>query len=230
MGLAQRLSTYNRTRKWSEFLSLVEPRAGMRVLDVGYTEKEYQAADNFLEKHYPYPEDITALGVDEPVLFQRRYPKVRALRYGGGKFPFEDKSFDIAWSNAVIEHVGDAKAQTLFLAEIVRVSKFAFVTTPNRGFPIEVHTRLPFLHWLPKPVFDRILVAIGKDWAAGNYMHLLNERDFRKRLADVGVADYRFLRNRLAGFTIDFVAAVGAPEATVPAERNTRVEQVATAR
>jgi hypothetical protein len=79
-------------------------------------------------------------------------------------------------------------------------------------------------------VFDRILVAIGKDWAAGDYMHLLNERDFRKRLADVGVADYRFLRNRLAGFTIDFVAAVGAPEATVPAERNTRVEQVATAR
>ena len=227
MGIAQRVSNYNRSRKWTQFLSLVEPRPGLKVLDIGYTEKEHQDADNFLEKHYPYPEDITALGVDEPVEFRQRYPKVRAVRYDGRKFPFEDKSFDIAWSNAVIEHVGDAKAQTLFLAEVVRVSKFAFVTTPNRYFPMEVHTRLPFVHWLPKPVFDRILVALGKDWAAGAYMDLLGERDFRKRLADVGVADYRFVKNRLAGLTMDFVAVIGSLDPAPAAPKAAAAARVA---
>lgn len=210
MGLAHRVSNFNRTRKWSQFLSIVEPRPGLRVLDIGYTEREHQDADNFLEKHYPYPEDITALGVDEPIEFRQRYPKVKAVRYDGRRFPFEDKSFDIAWSNAVIEHVGGANEQAFFLSEVVRVSKFAFVTTPNRYFPMEVHTRLPLVHWLPKPVFDRILVALGKDWAAGAYMDLLSERDFRRRLSDVGVRDYRFIKNRLAGLTMDFVAVIGS--------------------
>jgi SAM-dependent methyltransferase len=219
MDIAQRVSTYNRERKWAQFLALIEPKPGLRILDVGYTEKEHQTADNYLEKHYPYPGDITALGVDEPVEFSKRYPKVRAIKYDGTNFPFEDKSFDITWSNAVIEHVGDAAAQTKFLSEIVRVSQLAFVTTPNRYFPLEVHTRLPFLHWLPKPVFDRILVAMNKGWAAGEYMDLLGENDFRKRLADVGVTDYRFLKNRLAGVTMDFVAIIGSSQA-VPERSN----------
>jgi len=211
MGIAQRVSNYNRERKWAQFLALVEPRPGLRVLDVGFTEKEHQEADNFFEKHYPFPSNITALGVDEPVEFSKRYPEVQAVKYDGRKFPFEDKSFDIAWSNAVIEHVGNAAAQTMFLAEIVRVSRFAFVTTPNRYFPLEVHTRLPLLHWLPKPVFDKILVALKMDWAAGDYMDLLGEHDFKKRLADVGVANYRFVKNRLVGIPMDFVAIIGSP-------------------
>lgn len=223
MGIAQRISAFNRSRKWEQFLSMVELQAGLKVLDVGYTEKEDQDADNFLEKHYPYPEDITALGVDEPTEFRKRYPRVRAIRYDGRKFPFEDKSFDIAWSNAVIEHVGDAQAQKLFLAEIVRVSRFAFVTTPNRFFPIEVHTRLPFVHWLPKPLFDRVLIALGKEWAAGAYMDLLSEGDFRRQLAEVGADDCRFVKNRLAGFTLDFVAAIGSLESKSTSSNATRL-------
>ncbi len=38
----------------------------------------------------------------------------------------------------------------MLLAECCRVAhRAAFVTTPNRWFPIEVHTRIPFVHWLP---------------------------------------------------------------------------------
>ena len=35
------------------------------------------------------------------------------------------------------------------------------LTTPDRWFPIEFHTQLPFMHWLPKPIFRSMLVNRG---------------------------------------------------------------------
>ena len=132
MSIAHLISGFNRRRKWQRFLETMNVSPSALVLDAGFSDTEYSPNDNFLEKHYPYPERITALGIEEPVQFRRRYPKVTAVRYDGGRFPFADDAFDIGWSNAVIEHVGDRDAQLLFLSEIVRVSKRAFITTPNR--------------------------------------------------------------------------------------------------
>ena len=45
-----------------------------------------------------------------------------------------------------------------------------FVTTPNRWFPLEVHTLLPFVHWLPGRArarrvipFDDVLDPLGPE-------------------------------------------------------------------
>jgi hypothetical protein len=71
--------------------------------------------------------------------------------YGDGcKLPFADQSFDIAFSNSVIEHVGDADAQKRFAEEIRRSAKGYWVQTPNRYFPIEPHLLTPFVHLLPR--------------------------------------------------------------------------------
>ena len=40
-----------------------------------------------------------------------------------------------------------------------------FLTTPNRAFPLEVHTRLPFVHWLPDSLSHRVYDALGKSFA-----------------------------------------------------------------
>ncbi|MEX0749719.1 MAG: class I SAM-dependent methyltransferase, partial [Dehalococcoidia bacterium] len=153
-SFAYRISGFNRRRKWEIFLRDFAPQPADRVLDVGFSDNEYSATDNFLEKHYPYRAQITALGIDAPSLFPARYPDVKVVQYEGREFPLADNAFDVAWSNAVIEHVGQhegrREAQILFLREIARVSTSAFVTTPNKWFPIEVHTRTPLLHWLPK--------------------------------------------------------------------------------
>lgn len=204
MSMANNISAYNRKRKWELFMRLVAPTENMRILDVGFSDNEYSSADNYLEKHYPYPEKITALGVVAPVKFRERYPRVMAVQYDGNVFPFESKSFDVCWSNAVIEHVGDRDRQLFFLKEIQRVAGRAFITTPNRYFPVEVHTRLPFLHYLPKNWFDRCLHFLGKAWAAGNYMHLLSHSDLNRLLGKAGIPEYSIVRNRLAGFTMDF--------------------------
>ena len=47
--------------------------------------------------------------------------------------------------------------------ELCRVAHRVFVTTPNSRFPLEVHTLVPFAHWLPRGARDRILRARGFD-------------------------------------------------------------------
>ncbi len=205
MSLAYKISAYNRKRKWSIFLKEMAPTPEMSVLDVGYTEEEYSNNENFIEKHYPYPKMLTALGIDIPIKFKTRYPEIRALHYDGGLFPFEDKIFDVLWSNAVIEHVGNYNKQLLFIKEIKRVSLKAFITTPNRFFPIEVHTLTPLLHYLPKNIFDKYLSLIGKKWAASKYMNLLSHTDIITLLTEAGITEYKIINNRLGGLTIDFV-------------------------
>jgi ubiquinone/menaquinone biosynthesis C-methylase UbiE len=205
MSLAYWLSGRNRRKKWKIFMKKIKPKADMSVLDIGYTDREYSRYDNFLEKNYPYTRKITALGVEEPLEFSDNYPEVRVVKYPGSRFPFSDKQFDIAWSNATIEHVGGFERQLEFLKEINRVAKKAFITTPNRNFPIEVHTRTPLLHFLPKDFFDKYLKFTGQEWAAGDYMNLLSLGDIKRLLKMAGIKKYKIIKNRLGFLTLDFV-------------------------
>jgi SAM-dependent methyltransferase len=205
MSIANHVSGFNRQRKWDLFLQEFPPYSNRRILDVGFSDREYSPSDNFIEKYYPFPEMLTALGVEEPDRFAARYPKVKAIQYAGDVFPFSDKQFDICWSNAVLEHVGGFVKQLGFIKEVKRVSHRAFITTPNRYFPIEPHTRTPILHYLPKNYFETYLKLIGKKWATGEYMHLLGLKEIYELLKAADIQKYKIVRNKLFGFTLDFV-------------------------
>jgi hypothetical protein len=208
MSIAYKISEYNRRRKYQEFLKFLNPQPETTILDVGFTEEEYSTSDNFLEKNYPYPEKITALGLTEASQFSRRYPKIKTLTYNGKKFPFNDQQFDIVWSNAVLEHVGSYADQIFFLKEIKRVGQQAFITTPNRNFPVEIHTRTPLLHFLPKKIFDFYLRLIRKSWATGPYMNLLTIKKLKELLKEAGINDYQLIKNCWGGFILDLVAVI----------------------
>ncbi len=77
----------------------------------------------------------------------------------------------------MIEHVGPRERQALFVSEAIRVARRVFVTTPNRWFPIEVHTRLPVVHWLPDAVAHRAYDLAGKGYGKDNL--LLGPADLR---------------------------------------------------
>ena len=64
--------------------------------------------------------------------------------------PFPDKSFDLAFSNSAIEHVGSEENQFKFASEMMRVGKRIYCQTPSRLFPIDPHLSAFFLHWLPE--------------------------------------------------------------------------------
>lgn len=204
--LAYRVSGGSRERKWNQFLTLIGPRSEETIVDIGVNTTEYSEGDNFLEKHYPYPERITAVGLgDDFTAFSAKYPSVKTLSADGCALPFSDGQFDVSYSNAVIEHVGSHEDQRRFLSEMRRVAKRGYLTTPNRHFPIEVHTRVPLLHLLlPRPLFDAVLRAIGKGWAADDYMHLLSEKELRSLLAEAGIEEYTLVKNRFFGFPMTF--------------------------
>lgn len=203
--LINKISDQNRERKYAFFIKQFAPDSYSTILDVGASEREYRPTANYLEKRYPYPENITVLGVDRYQEFCKRYPKIKTVSYDGRVFPFKDKSFDICWCNAVIEHVGDRSQQERFLREIARVSKRAFITTPNKNFIYEPHTKTILLQFLPKKIFNRIVVRLGKPWAQGDYMNLLNERDMVGLLGKSDIKNYKLIKNKLMGFAIDFM-------------------------
>jgi SAM-dependent methyltransferase len=183
--LADAISLRSRRRKLALFLELMQPTAATTVLDIGVDEVSHGEAGgqsgctthNFLEERYPWPQQLTALGLHDGARFRERHPAIRYVQGDACALPFADGEFDIVHSNAVIEHVGGRERQRAFVDEAVRVGRRVFVTTPNRWFPVEVHTRLPLVHWLPEPAAHRVYDAVRMPWAAHN--HLLGPADLR---------------------------------------------------
>jgi hypothetical protein len=157
---ASRVSMRSRKRKLQLFLELFEPGPETTVVDVGVTDAPFGggSTDNFFEARYPWPEQITGVGHTELDRFASAFPTVRAVRADGRDLPFADGAFDLGFSNAVVEHVGGGReGQRRFVHELCRVARRVFVTTPNRFFPLEVHTLLPFVHWLPAGARERLI-------------------------------------------------------------------------
>lgn len=194
----------SRERKLREFLAFIGSNKNINILDVGAADEEYSPYDNYLEKHYPCPENITALSIYSLEMFKKRYPEVNTVTYQGGRFPFGDKEFDAVYSNAVIEHVGDYASQKKFLEETIRSGKKVYLTTPNKYFLVEPHTNVLLLHWLPKRLFDAYLKVIKKSWATGDYMNLLSYRNLEKMKNDIQARKFEIKRHKLLGLTLHF--------------------------
>jgi SAM-dependent methyltransferase len=194
--LADRVSLRSRERKLGLFLETMQPTAATSVLDTGVDDAGFGAGDgcatlNLFEERYPWPERITAVGITPGERFRAHYPAIRYLQADACALPFGDGEFDVYFSNAVIEHVGPRERQQSFADEALRVARRVFVTTPNRWFPLEVHTRLPLVHWLPEPAAHRAYDLARKPWAKQN--HLLGPGDLerlfrgRARIVNLGM-------------------------------------------
>ena len=173
------VSLRSRRRKLRLFLDELQPTPETTVLDVGADELAFGEGDgcrtlNFFEELYPWPERVTALGLEDGASFRTRYPHIPYVQGDACALPFTDGEFDIVFSNAVIEHVGGKERQQKLVSEALRVGRSVFLTTPNRLFPLEVHTRLPFVHWLPQGVAEAIYARLGK--TQGEDLHLLSRR------------------------------------------------------
>jgi hypothetical protein len=162
--VASRVSMRSRERKLRLFLEALDPGPETTIVDVGVTDAPFGdgSADNFFEALYPWPERITAVGITDLDRFRAAFPGISAVRADGRELPFADGTFDLAFSNAVVEHVGGGReGQRRFVHELCRVARNVFVTTPNSRFPLEVHSLVPFAHWLPRGLRDPILRARG---------------------------------------------------------------------
>src|SRR6516225_10086148 len=201
-SIPARLAAYQRRRMFKRFDQIFRTGSQQTIVDVGVTSNETYALDNFLEVLYPNKEQITAVGLEDGSHLERKYPGLRFVRVQSGPLPFGDNQFDVAHSSAVIEHVGSRKNQADFLRELWRVSrKGIFVTTPNRWFPIEFHTTLPLVHWLPPGVHRPIFKALGRDFFADEQnLHLLSPSTLAQTARAAGIEWFRIESVSLAAW------------------------------
>ena len=135
-----------RGKRHERFLREVQPKRSDRVLDIG----GYAA----FWKNWPsFAAEIDCLNLHAQDYAHEGDPQpVRILVGDGCQLSFPDRSYDIAFSNSVIEHVGSWQRQQAFAAEIRRVGKCLWVQTPAYECPVEPHFLAPFVHFVPKSI------------------------------------------------------------------------------
>jgi ubiquinone/menaquinone biosynthesis C-methylase UbiE len=176
------MSRRSRTKKFELLDRVFRARPEDRVLDVGASGEVFLQYS--LEDVYPYPARIVAGGYEahEVVAARRHYPQPQYVQFDGCALPFADQSFDLVFSNAVIEHILGPGRQERFAREILRVGKSWFVTTPNYWYPFETHHHLPFFQFLPRPVQMQYNRVAGTHIPKGTVQELglLSARQLRR--------------------------------------------------
>lgn len=186
-------------RRADLFMELMDPRPGMRILDLGSG-----WGDPFLARiARRVPVEVTLADLTEG-------PREDAERLGfravileeGEPLPFAEGEFDIVVSNSVIEHVTLPKEECLtlrlsqaawrrralasqraFAAEIQRVGHRYFVQTPHKHFPLDLHMWLPGTNWLPHPLLQRLVPIADRWWIKESGVpdwNLLGAEDMRE--------------------------------------------------
>lgn len=203
-GMLLKIGYAARCKMFARFMKLANPTATDVVLDVGVTPNNLPLGNNFFEKMYPYTQNITMCTVEDASNLEIEFPGAHFVRnISGEALPFADKQFDIVFCSAVIEHVGNRQQQQIFLSELIRVGKKLFLTTPNKNFPVELHTCLPFVHWLPQKMHQKILSALGmKFYANTNNLNLLSTQQLRRFIPPPEVEVYY---HRLFGFASNII-------------------------
>ena len=179
ISLASKVSMLFRRKMFAKFMAKTMPDREQKILDIGVTSDARFQESNYFEKLYPYKDKIICVGTEDGSYLETTYPGLKFIRiYPHEPLPFDDNEFDVAFSNAVIEHVGSRESQRAFILEMLRVSRIFFLTTPNRWFPVEFHTALPFLHFLPNKVYRKLLTILGETyWSKEENLNLLSRKE-----------------------------------------------------
>lgn len=170
-----------RRKVFRQFWRIMQPTPQMRVADFGVSGHRDHPAHYFFESLYPWKDKVTAIGqaAEDASWFPDVFPGLTFLEADLRQIPVPDGYFDIGICNAVVEHAGVYEQQVALVREVCRVAKKVMFTTPNKDFPVEVHTFLPFAHWLPDGKFYSVLKAIGQhELASVEQLNPLDEKTF----------------------------------------------------
>ena len=203
--------------KRSEINKLIEKKLDYQkyksLLDVGTTpslaDHENQILNYFYKKI-----NISCLSNLDLLELKTLYPEILIHLGDARKMLFENNKFDVVISSATIEHVGSFENQLKFVSECYRVSKYkTFIATPNRYYPIEFHTKIPFLHYLPKLYHRKILRLLGENFLSlEENLNLLSEKDFLEICKMLKIQNFRIEKIKLFGLTSNYILIIDKKE------------------
>ena len=137
-----------RQKRMMRFMRTFTFSAETKILDIGGTPYNWHLVN--------CPAQITLLNLNIPNPLPELPANITCVHGDGMKLHFSDNSFDIVFSNSVIEHLFSFKNQEKFSSEIRRVGKQIWVQTPARTFFFEPHFLTPFFHYLPKKLQTKL--------------------------------------------------------------------------
>ena len=210
LTIHQKMFVVFRRRRMCRFYAMFNPSQQTRMLDIGGAPNTWIA-----ESHYDSRFPITLVNVrfpDPAVLTDGRFTAVEG---DATNLPFADASFDIAFSNSVIEHMTNWARQQMFAAEARRVAKKLWIQTPARSFPLEPHLLAPFFQYLPK----RLQTRMARHFTVWGLLTKPNPGRVDEMLSDIRLLTYRemkqlfpdclILKERVLGLTKSYVAVRG---------------------
>jgi hypothetical protein len=200
LQIVTRVALRFRRKRLAEFERRFPPTGYNGVIDVGGTFQFWEGTTR----------NVTIVN---PAVPTSTVGTVTSLEGDGKHLPFPDKSFRLAFSNSVIEHMKSGEEQRQFARELSRVGVALYCQTPNRWFPVDVHYVCVFLHWWPKLLRNyyvaRYLTGWGwtfkpdrkavQEWA--HVVNLLTEEEFTSMFPDCTIVREKFL-----GMTKSFIA------------------------
>ena len=154
------------------------------ALDIGTTSDDKNASSNIVIKNIKNIDKFKCIS-DQMVnsnFFNKKLKKSITEEFSENEL--YEFSSDLVISNATIEHVGGELKQKRMIENIIRLTKKIFIiTTPNRFYPIELHTKIPLIHWFPKSTYRKILKFLGLSFYANEEnLNLLSANELKKML------------------------------------------------
>ena len=199
------ISPIFRRRRFRWFMDKVAPSAGDTILDVGGrpgTWTPHPPVGSRIDVLNTADENEQAEWVWDESEFESH--NIHKLVGNACELDIEDNSYDIVFSNSVIEHVGTWENQERFAAEVRRVGGRLWIQTPAWEFFIEPHYITPFVHWVPRRVRKYVVRYLTVwAWASRPSMEeaqarvdeirLLSYRELKKLFPDCQIVVERFL-------------------------------------
>lgn len=118
----------------------------------------------------------------------RRNETLAFVRADGERLPVADASVGLVICAQVYEHVADAAGLFAEIWRVLTPGGVCFFSGPNRLYPVELHYRLPFIHWLPfgwsQALLPRLLPHTVYD------VRPMTGRALRRHLKSFQIIDY----------------------------------------
>ncbi|MFC1596070.1 methyltransferase domain-containing protein [Candidatus Margulisiibacteriota bacterium] len=175
------------------------------------------------------PKNIYIADIDTKVIAegQRLFGYTPVAIKESEPLPYPNGYFDIVFCSSVIEHVTvpkgsswktvsqkeftsiSQKNQKKFASEIRRLGKQYFVQTPYKYFPIESHTWLPFIAWLPRPALIMVLRFTNLFWPkkSSPEWYLLDKKEMQDLFPEAEI-----IFEKVLGFTKSIMAVYRNPQ------------------
>ena len=183
-------------------------------LDVGTTSDEhYKSSNHFLRK---IPQNITICSLSNQEIGENnRHTGFHISKFFIGSIASElriSEKHELVICSATLEHVGSLECQKLAIKNLVELtSKYLLITVPNRWHPIEFHSRVPLIHWLPDPLWRYFfsLIPSLRNLALEKNLNFISPKTVKMvLLEDNNIKSVKVFKITLLGFTSNFAILV----------------------